>query len=291
MLPYYHIAFCINDSYWLRLPIVIKSIIKNSNENYVFHIFYNFEFYSLDTFVSSLKQLNINYTLYPLTNNIWSNLKSCSYLWKSSYYRLYIPHIIDSSISKILYLDADIIVNWDLKNLFSIDLWDHLLWLTYENHPYKFNTGVMLINLEKRRKDSVTDLLLDYIDKNPEKITEADQSAINDMINKNDIVVFQTRYNLTLQYFYYTKWLTLIGETLYEEINKWVIFHFNWKRKPWNLFCLHPWVKYIMENDKIKLVYILNYIFSSTIILSFPFIKFLFKTKLFSRFLHKLVTW
>ena len=40
-----------------------------------------------------------------------------TFITSSTYYRFYIPQLLDKSIDKVLYLDADVIVEEDLKNL------------------------------------------------------------------------------------------------------------------------------------------------------------------------------
>ena len=84
-----------------------------------------------------------------------------------AFYKLVMPQVIPQEIEKIIYLDADIIVNLDIKKLYSIDIEDKPLGAATElsNGVYNFricrdgiiktedyfNSGVLLINLKMLR--------------------------------------------------------------------------------------------------------------------------------------------
>lgn len=90
-------------------------------------------------------------------------------------YRLLIPQIFSQEISKVIYLDADIIVNLDIKELWQIELKEKILGAVPEIEidvptKYKlsgnyllrekivaaedyFNSGVLLLNVNRLRKE------------------------------------------------------------------------------------------------------------------------------------------
>ena len=89
-----------------------------------------------------------------------------------AFYKLVIPQLISPEIEKIIYLDADILVNMDIQELWQIDLKDHPLGVVTESlngikgfsicrdgiiktEDY-FNSGVMLMNLKMLRKEGKT---------------------------------------------------------------------------------------------------------------------------------------
>lgn len=76
-------------------------------------------------------------------------------------------------------MDGDILVKGDLTSLYSVDLKDSLVAAVADMKPivyyrptqneklgidsdYYFNTGVMLLNLQKMREEKTTDALLEY---------------------------------------------------------------------------------------------------------------------------------
>lgn len=94
----------------------------------------------------------------------------------SAMYKFYIPEIF-KDYSKILYLDCDMLAFCDFKPLFDLDLTDryaavaadslqflkpsHLKRIQCSNKTY-FNSGVMLLNLQKMREDNITESLIEY---------------------------------------------------------------------------------------------------------------------------------
>ena len=93
-------------------------------------------------------------------------------------YRLLIPHLLSEDIRKVIYLDADIVVNLDIRKLWQIELGDKILAavsevsndidieryakLCYEGYVKRedyFNSGVLLMNVKNLRleDEAITD--------------------------------------------------------------------------------------------------------------------------------------
>jgi lipopolysaccharide biosynthesis glycosyltransferase len=58
----------------------------------------------------------------------------------------------------------------------------------------------MLINIQEWRTGKITDILLDFIKNNPDKIVVADQSALNICIPKKKVFLLPPIYNQTIQF-------------------------------------------------------------------------------------------
>jgi lipopolysaccharide biosynthesis glycosyltransferase len=113
--------------------------------------------------------------------------------WASAavYYRLLAPRLLPADLNKILYLDSDIIVRGSLSDLWSTDLTNHALaavpdyWQdakSLEVVPVGeklFNSGVLLINLQAWRQNSIPEKAIAFIRENPEKVQFWDQEALN----------------------------------------------------------------------------------------------------------------
>src|SRR5690349_2559637 len=80
--------------------------------------------------------------------------------WSSAvYYRLFFPLLVPKEVTRILYLDTDIVVVGDLRELYQTDLGDYPLAAVYDNYVktapqlgiYEeenyFNSGMMLMNI------------------------------------------------------------------------------------------------------------------------------------------------
>lgn len=159
---------------------------------------------------------------------------------QTSYLRFFLPEILPNEITTVLYLDCDLVVLNDLRPL--VDLLGALddatlAWAAEEsdgNHLRKFgfssdryfNAGVMLINLAKWRKHSVTSQLVEMALKLNTKALWWDQDSLN-LVLENKWRVLPPDYNFT-------------GKFPAEIIR---IAHFAGSRKPWMYGCDHPLAK------------------------------------------------
>ena len=130
-------------------------------------------------------------------------------------FRLFIPQILSEDTDKVIYLDADIIVNMDIKELWEVNLGDkylaaipsNSLALKKNTHISKylcvaglvkpddyFNSGVLLLNLKKLRSE--TQRIMDginFIGSDP-RYTHFDQDVLNYCFTKG-LLKLSTRFN------------------------------------------------------------------------------------------------
>lgn len=118
------------------------------------------------------------------------------------YYRLLMPELMPDSVSRVLYLDVDIIVNKSLSDFYSTDFCGNELVVcddkggknnpsgygkkhqemfmeAYENGHRYFNSGVMLVNLELLRHRYTFNTYLDAIKKWNYEMEAPDQDILN----------------------------------------------------------------------------------------------------------------
>ncbi len=110
-------------------------------------------------------------------------------------YEYYLP----ATVKKVLQLDVDTIVLEGLAPLFNIDLGDAWAAMVNEREgaykpfgPDYFNCGVTLFDLEKMRREKITDQLVGLI--NTRKMRFTEQDAIN-TVGEGRIYELPTRYN------------------------------------------------------------------------------------------------
>ena len=114
-------------------------------------------------------------------------------------YRLLAPEIFFDDIEKIIYLDSDIIVNLDIKEIWKIELDDKIfatvpemfngviteknLLLCRKGYVKKedyFNTGVLLMNLKiLREKNNILVEGIKFVSENPRFAANLDQDILN----------------------------------------------------------------------------------------------------------------
>ncbi|MBR0260198.1 MAG: glycosyltransferase family 8 protein [Selenomonadaceae bacterium] len=149
-------------------------------------------------------------------------------------FRIFIPQILSADIEKAIYLDADIIVNMDLNELYQIDLGDKCLAVVPSNsiamkkHTHitrhlcvaglvepddYFNSGVLLMNLKLLRNEHRTMMDgINFIGADP-RYTHFDQDVLNYCFTKR-ILKLPIRFNNSVSFARAKKEKT-IGQKIY----------------------------------------------------------------------------
>ena len=88
-----------------------------------------------------------------------------------------------------------------------------------------FNAGVMLVNLDKWRRDGIQQKLFEYVEKNSDKILWGDQDVLN-VVLQDGIKYIDKRWNAQVGEYEHCNDFNKIGEEAY-------ILHYIGKVKPW----------------------------------------------------------
>ena len=134
--------------------------------------------------------------------------KNNNHVTPATYMRLYLADILAQDISKILYLDCDVLCINSLRDLWGIELKKSLAWvkaidynqlemcnkLNLKNNVY-FNAGVILIDLDKWRKLDVKTVALKILSQiNMNKPHVGDQDILNQIFDM-DRIELENKYN------------------------------------------------------------------------------------------------
>ena len=179
----------------------------------------------------------------------------------SIYYRLLLENIIPSNIDKILYLDGDIVVKHNIKELWETDITDYAIgavvnqtnsssfWerLGYPKEKGYFNSGMLLINLKYWREHKLSQQYIKYIKENPDKLLFPDQDVLN-VILQDSKKLLPERYNVQEAFYRIGRECVPCENT--DEIEKAIydpsIIHYT-DVKPWHIECKHPFRKVYYE--------------------------------------------
>lgn len=154
-----------------------------------------------------------------------------------TYFRFLLPDLL-LGIERILYLDIDTLVCGDLSSLWQIDLGDtcigavpeyemslffpeHLIELGVTAQQY-FNAGVLLLDLDKMRSETVAAQLISFAQKRAKKLRFGDQDILN-LYFKDKVTYLPQSYN-------YRNYAMHTGSESIEDVH---ILHFNGPGKPW----------------------------------------------------------
>jgi lipopolysaccharide biosynthesis glycosyltransferase len=161
----------------------------------------------------------------------------------ASLIRIMLPSIFNFDVTRVLYLDSDLIVNDDISSLWKIDLKDKAIWAVQNGSDDEFhnlitrkfpmigdilgaryfNSGVLLVNLPEWRKQMITERTLDFLGKHSRDLSFPDQDALNAVV-LNDWGRLPARWN---------KQVIRLGEPDLESISTPGILHFT-SYKPWS---------------------------------------------------------
>ena len=252
------ILTCTDSTFVVPLGVLLHSICANNvNCVFQFHII-------IDKTVSDKQKLQLSQTVERCGQTIFYDVNAdkldvklpiVSYRFPVSiYYRLLMAKILPESVSRILYLDADIVVRHDLEELWKTDLqgcalgavvnqtkarryWERL---DYPRSIGYVNSGVLLVDLTYWRQHKVTEQFLDYISKDSKRLVYPDQDVIN-VVLKGKIFFLKEKYN-TQEGFFVEGRETQSHETqdgVNEAIHDSCVLHYT-GCKPWDWFCDHP---------------------------------------------------
>lgn len=265
-----HVGFGLYDkdgNYSVWVGVAMQSILDHTDSNVCFHILHD-ETMNEDN-RRKLLQVGNTYHSRLLLHEIDSKefevyKEQVGHFSIGTLFRIKLPDVVD--ISKIIYLDADIYVNCDIRELWNIDIGDYCLAAVQDcgvQHggadvlPVKektvlrenyFNAGVLFLNLNNIRKNSnLSNDVINWLALNPtSKLT--DQDALNVIFKDSTLLLDK-------------KWNTWVKEINNINENKNVIYHYaghsnflysvsyvdlNW----FYTLCKTPW------DEKLQLYYV-----------------------------------
>ncbi len=171
----------------------------------------------------------------------------------ATYYRLFIPEKLP--FDRVLYLDVDIVVNGSIAELYSTDLGDNFLAgvrepvfdrhseLEMSKDAKYFNAGVMVINLDKWRREGLKERVISLVKRKPEAMMFSDQCGINSIVNGRWKQV-DPKFNLLHPYAAddISGYAGMFPDEQLENARKHpVIIHFSGASKPWHFRRKHPY--------------------------------------------------
>ena len=200
------------------------------------------------------------------------------HITNTAYFRYKIAELLPN-VSKIIYLDCDIIVKQSLSQLFETDLtgfWlggvedvGYYYWRNYNpeyihNDCFYINTGMLLINLDAWREEHLYEKLMDYTVNEVDKIAIGDQDVIN-IVCKGKIKELDYKWNVQ-DSFYREKPEREFNPNCKKIIDASLnpaIIHYTYIKKPWNNESMPralDWIYYdCLKNHKLHIYFCIKY--------------------------------
>lgn len=190
----------------------------------------------------------------------------------SQYARLFVASVLPESLDRVIYLDCDTIFNQSIQELWNLDMHGYTIAalkdafskhyrgnIGLQANDIMFNSGVMLIDLNLWKKNSIEKRLLKFIMEKNGKIQQGDQGALNAVLS-SDTYCFEPKFNSVTIFFDFTYEEMLIyrkppefytKEEVKIAVEDPVIIHYTTSflsKRPWVEGCRHryvdKWMKY-----------------------------------------------
>ena len=245
-MTYINIFFTVNNNYIPYLATAIASIIANINDN----SFARFYIISNDIVdinkkkidkLKNIKDFNIEYI--KIDNSRFENIvkSSQAHITNETNYRFIISSL-KPELDKCLFLDADLIADKDITELYNINIDDFYMGAVADQLPltencwakrldlaknYRYvNTGVILVNLKKWREENIENKLFENVIKYANLLQFPDQDTLNITLQDKVKNISHIYNAMPVQNY-------LVEKEKKEAFNNPVIIHWAGYRKPW----------------------------------------------------------
>jgi lipopolysaccharide biosynthesis glycosyltransferase len=212
----------------------LHSSLSNEDKNYI---------------ANHLKFENIKINYIKIDEGYFAKAPTVKRYPNEIYYRLIAYDVLPKSVSRVLYLDVDIIVNKSLRELYNKEFHGNLFFTTTnsgkvltwlnrvrlgvkKNHVYP-NTGVMLMDIDGLRQVTKKEDIFKFIEEHKAVMTLYDEDVVFGLFSDKITLLDDKKFNLSdrsitrFNLFHKNK----IDRIWVDENN--VIIHYLGKNKPW----------------------------------------------------------
>ncbi len=235
------IYFASDKNYVPYLTVAIKSLVKFSTDKNIYKIYIltnNLtegdipEIRSMERSNIMIQLVDVNFKI----NSIKDKVQLRDYYSVSIYFRLFIPTMFPE-FNKAIYLDADIVLNHDIADMYKKNIGDNYLGaildeVVYTNDKFiyyikglydlnekqYFNSGALVMNLKKFRDNDIENDFYRWLNSNTSPVAP-DQDYLNTTC-RNKIKYLEAGWNKMP-----------LGKKL--EDSKLYLIHYNMFMKPW----------------------------------------------------------
>ena len=206
-----NISFAIDNKYTHTLLVPLVSLLKNSDNNSIYHIYilvgetFKQENYKL---ICDLEKVYFNCFIHIINlGNEFQDAYKKKFIDTSTYYRLNLPNIC-FDINRIIYIVADTVILKDLIQLYTLNFENKYILGKLDKYGNELdklnininnyiNCGVLLMDLYSLRKYGHVNKFMEYINmhNNKEYLKSQDQTLIN-YICHDKIGILKPKYHM-----------------------------------------------------------------------------------------------
>lgn len=248
-----NLLFAISDKVSQQLLTCLYSIVINSpTKSLDVYVLQQEKLADTEQIEKFCRRLQINYHPIIVDGKIFENAPVNDRYPETIYYRLLAHKYLPKEVSRILYLDVDMLVINDLKQLYQMPMesklyaaashaaltnnmtedFNRLRLGNYEAESY-FNSGVLLMNLDQIRQTVKATDIFNYIREKKLSLFLPDQDVLNALYGHEIIKIPDEVYNYDARM---SAIYLLLGDGKWNldwVIEHTVILHFCGRDKPW----------------------------------------------------------
>ncbi|MBU7584371.1 MAG: glycosyltransferase family 8 protein [Nostoc sp. TH1S01] len=257
-----------DNNYAMPLAVTVRSALANLKSNRKISLLIidgGINQANKSKIIKSFNPEQIDISWVQPDNKIFENLVLSRHLTISCYYRLLITEFLPKEVNKAIYLDSDMVVTGDLEELWNIDIEDNYvlavqddvqLYISmsqglrnYQDHGLSpdskyFNSGLLVINLDKWREENIGLKVINYLRENLEYSPD-DQDGLNAVMAGKWGELHPKWNQMPRVYNYPSPEDSPYPENILQEmLNNPGIIHFTNAPKPWyaglRTECQHP---------------------------------------------------
>lgn len=271
------VIFSSDDNYARHLGAALYSLLAHNRE------FGHINVYVIDNEICPENRARLEKTAAGFSNASlifidfapWRDSLRLNLSWPislSSYARLFVGSMLPETVSRILYMDCDVVVCESLRAFWETDLGGSIVGAIQDfvsdqtksavgltpGEAY-FNAGILLIDMDEWRRQNVGSDCLAFIDAHQGNVKHHDQGVLNGVLH-NRRVILPARYNLmTIHYVfsrrklvrYFNDHAAFYSEKEIDEAKRApVILHYtpSFTSRPWVKNCRHPLKELYWDN-------------------------------------------
>jgi lipopolysaccharide biosynthesis glycosyltransferase len=242
-----------DDNYAQHLGVMLTSLFENKRSNQPLRT------YLISNGLHSDNQAKLNriFERYQsecifldINPQKFAHLSVKNHMSHAAYYKISIPELIPED--KVIFLDCDLVIKEDISCFWNLNITEYHL-AAVENPDFDrydqlgiplgsrtFNSGVMLLNLNAWRKDSISEKVMEFLIGNSHKTALHDQDGFNSVLYDKWLAVApkwnqQTKFfsmKLDMSSFSQEEWM--------DALKKPAIIHYTTSSKPWQYTNIHP---------------------------------------------------
>lgn len=262
----YHVALTSNEAYIKYVLVLLQSIFEtNGDKSFCFYILYNqMEKETISEVTEYIKSKNAAVEFIYVEKDRYRKFLAGTRLTVETYFRLDVQDLLPDHIERLLFLDSDMIVCGDLKELYHTEF-DNKYIAACGFSPRcergsDFNAGMILFNMPKMRQDISFETYCKLADQ-LEGDYYFDQGLLNHEFSESGTqYVWKEKYNFTCSFYrkYKEEIRNIFPKFTFDDV---VIMHFPGPGiRPWEMSISQEEYRQMKEEGILPFLASQNYI-------------------------------